>query len=115
MEDERGLTRREALKRAGLLAGAALVGGPALAGCGIGLEDEASAGSGGSKKKAPVLLGIVDSRSGTFAASGASQSITTDILVVGWPSRGCRDEPREDTGRRRRRGRRHRVGVRHWR
>ncbi|HZQ78595.1 MAG TPA: ABC transporter substrate-binding protein [Acidimicrobiia bacterium] len=81
MGDERGLTRREALKRAGLLAGAALVGGPALTGCGIGLEDQAAAGSGGSKKKAPVLLGIVDSRSGTFAASGASQIAGAQLAV----------------------------------
>ena len=81
MDDERGLTRREALKRAGLLAGAALVGGPTLAGCGIGLEDQASAGSGGSKKKAPVLLGIVDSRSGSFAASGASQIAGAQLAV----------------------------------
>src|SRR5205823_13841537 len=82
MEDERGLTRREALKRAGLLAGAALVGGPALAGCGIGLEDQAAAGSGGSKKKAPVILGIVDSYSGAFAASGASQTQGAELAVA---------------------------------
>lgn len=73
MENEAGLSRREALKRAGgLLAGAAFAG-TALPACGIGLEDRAAAGSGGSKKKAPVLLGIVDSRSGAFAASGESQ------------------------------------------
>ena len=81
MGDEQGLTRREAFKRAGLLAGAALVGGSALSACGIGLEDEASAGSGGSKKKAPVLLGIVDSRSGAFAASGESQIQGAQLAV----------------------------------
>jgi branched-chain amino acid transport system substrate-binding protein len=73
MDDQSGLTRRDALKRgAGLFAGAVLAGG-GLSACGIGLEDQAAAGSGGSKKKTPVLLGIVDSRSGAFAASGESQ------------------------------------------
>ena len=81
MGDESDLTRREALKRgAGLLAGAALAGGT-LSACGIGLEDQASAGSGGSKKKTPVLLGIVDSRSGAFAASGESQIQGAQLAV----------------------------------
>jgi len=80
MEKQPGLTRREALKRAGLLAGVVVAGG-GLSACGIGLEDQASAGSGGSKKKAPVLLGIVDSRSGSFAASGASQIAGAQLAV----------------------------------
>src|SRR5438552_6071667 len=82
MGDQSGLTRRDALKRAGLLAGAVLAGGPTLAGCGIGLEDQASAGSGGSKKKAPVLLGTVDSYSGAYAASGASQTQGAELAVA---------------------------------
>ena len=80
MEKQPGLTRREALKRAGLLAGVVVAGG-GLSACGIGLEDQAAAGSGGSKKKAPVLLGIVDSRSGSFAASGASQIAGAQLAV----------------------------------
>jgi branched-chain amino acid transport system substrate-binding protein len=82
MNDQEGLSRREALKRAGgLLAGAALAG-TGLPGCGIGLEDQAAAGSGGSKKKTPVLLGIVDSRSGAFAASGESQIQGAELAVA---------------------------------
>src|SRR5947199_1214861 len=81
MEDERGLTRLEALKRAGLLAGAALVGGPALAGCARRLEDRAARGSGGAKKTTPVVLWIVDCRSGSFAASGASQIAGAQLAV----------------------------------
>ena len=82
MNDQAGLSRREALKRAGgLLAGATLAG-TGLSACGIGLEEEAAAGSGGSKKKAPVLLGIIDSRSGAFAASGASQIQGAELAVA---------------------------------
>ncbi|HKN41162.1 MAG TPA: ABC transporter substrate-binding protein [Acidimicrobiia bacterium] len=81
MEDQPGLTRREALKRAGVLAGVVVAGG-GLSACGIGLEDEASAGSGGSKKKAPVLLGIVDPYSGAYAASGASQTQGAELAVA---------------------------------
>ena len=82
MDDQPGLSRREALKRAGgLLAGATLAGS-GLSACGIGLEDQAAAGSGGSKKKAPVLLGIVDSRSGAFAASGTSQTQGSELAVA---------------------------------
>ena len=81
MEDHPGLTRREALKRAGVLAGVVVAGG-GLSACGIGLQDEASAGSGGSKKKAPVLLGIVDPYSGAYAASGASQTQGAELAVA---------------------------------
>src|SRR2546425_7885847 len=70
MTDE--LTRRELLRRAGLVAGA-VAAAPILDACGKGLEGSSNKGGSG-KNKAPVLLGIVDSFSGTFAASGTSQT-----------------------------------------
>jgi branched-chain amino acid transport system substrate-binding protein len=79
MDDQSGLTRREALKRgAGLLAGT-FVGG-ALSGCGASYLDSAGAASG--SKKSPVLLGIVDSYTGAFAASGRSQTQGAELAVA---------------------------------
>jgi len=78
MDDLSGLTRREALKwGAGLLAGT-FVGG-ALSGCGASYLDSAGAASG--SKKSPVLLGIVDSYTGAFAASGRSQTQGAQLAV----------------------------------
>jgi branched-chain amino acid transport system substrate-binding protein len=74
-------TRREALKRAGLLAGAVVIGGPTLAACSKSL-DKASSGSSGGKNKAPVLLGIVDPYTGPFAASGNSQTQGAELAVA---------------------------------
>src|SRR6266446_4286840 len=80
MDDRSGLTRREALKRAGLLAGVVVVGGPALTACGKSL-DKSSSGKSGGKNKAPVLLGIVDPYTGPFAASGNSQTQGAELAV----------------------------------
>src|SRR3954468_6287714 len=81
MDQQSELTRREALKRAGLLAGAVVVGGPALSACSKSL-DKSSSGSSGGKGKSPVLLGIVDSFTGPFAASGASQTAGAELAVA---------------------------------
>lgn len=79
MDEQPGLTRREALKRgAGLLAGATFAGG-GLSGCGASYLD--SAGAASDSKKAPVLLGIVDSYTGAFAASGRSQTQGAELAV----------------------------------
>ena len=79
--DDQGLTRREALKRAGLLAGAVVVGGPtALSACSKSLDKSSSGKSGG--KKAPVLLGIVDPYTGVYAASGASQTAGAELAAA---------------------------------
>jgi branched-chain amino acid transport system substrate-binding protein len=72
------ISRREALKRAGLAAGAALAG-PALSGCAGYLD---AAGSSPSSKKAPVLLGIVDPYTGPFAAAGTSQTQGCELAVA---------------------------------
>jgi len=81
MDDQSGFTRREALKRAGLLAGAVVVGGPALAACSKSLDSKSSSGKSG-KNKAPVLLGIVDPYTGPFAASGTSQTQGAEVAVA---------------------------------
>ena len=78
MTDE--LTRREWLKRAGLVAGV-VTAAPILDACGKGLEGSGNQGGTG-KNKAPVLLGIVDSYSGTFAASGTSQTQGAEQAVA---------------------------------
>src|SRR5437763_16858842 len=76
------LTRREALKRAGFLAGAVVVGGPTvLSACSKSL-DKSSSGSSGGKNKAPVLLGLVDPYTGVYAASGASQTAGAELAVA---------------------------------
>ena len=80
MDDQAGLTRREALKRgAGLLAGAVVAGG-GLSGCGASYLD--SAGAASNSQKSPVLLGIVDSYTGAFAASGRSQTQGAELAVA---------------------------------
>ena len=85
MDDQAGLTRREALKRgAGLLAGAVVAGG--LQGCGASYLD--SAGASSDSKKSPVLLGIVDSYTGAFAASGRSQTQGAELAVAELNKRG---------------------------
>jgi branched-chain amino acid transport system substrate-binding protein len=79
MDDQSGLTRREALKRgAGLLAGAVVAGG-GLSGCGASYLDSAGASAG--SKKSPVLLGVVDPYTGAFAASGSSQTQGSVLAV----------------------------------
>jgi branched-chain amino acid transport system substrate-binding protein len=86
MDDQSGLTRREALKRgAGLLAGAVVAGG-GLQGCGASYLD--SAGASSNSKKSPVLLGIVDSYTGAFAASGRSQTQGAELAVAELNKRG---------------------------
>jgi branched-chain amino acid transport system substrate-binding protein len=77
MTDE--LTRRELLKRAGLVAGT-LAAAPILDACGKGLEKGSGKKSGSSKD--PVLLGTVDSYSGSFAASGTSQTQGAELAVA---------------------------------
>jgi branched-chain amino acid transport system substrate-binding protein len=80
MDDQTGLSRREALKRgAGFLAGAVVAGG-GLSGCGAAYLD--SAGASSNSKKTPVLLGIVDSYTGAFAASGRSQTQGAELAVA---------------------------------
>src|SRR5258705_8324895 len=74
------LTRREALRRAGLLAGAVALGGPVLGACSKSLDKSSSGKSGGGgKNKAPVLLGIVDPYTRVYAASGASQTAGAEL------------------------------------
>ncbi|MCA1846710.1 MAG: ABC transporter substrate-binding protein, partial [Actinobacteria bacterium] len=86
MDDQSGLTRRDALKRgAGLFAGAVVAGG-GLAGCGASYLD--SAGASSDNKKSPVLLGIVDSYTGAFAASGRSQTQGAEMAVDELNKRG---------------------------
>jgi branched-chain amino acid transport system substrate-binding protein len=86
MDDQSGLTRREALKRgAGLLAGAVVAGG-GLSGCGASYLD--SAGASSDNKKSPVLLGVVDSYTGAFAASGRSQTQGAEMAVDELNKRG---------------------------
>src|SRR2546421_2259941 len=86
MDDQSGLTRREALKRgAGFLAGAVVAGG-GLSGCGASYLD--SAGASSNSKKTPVLLGIVDSYTGAFAASGRSQTQGAQLAVDELNKRG---------------------------
>jgi branched-chain amino acid transport system substrate-binding protein len=80
MDDQSELTRRDALKRgAGLFAGA-VVAGSGLSGCGASYLD--SAGATTDSKKSPVLLGIVDSYTGAFAASGRSQTQGAELAVA---------------------------------
>jgi branched-chain amino acid transport system substrate-binding protein len=91
MDDQSGaaLTRREALKRAGLLAGAVALGGPTLAACSKSLDKSSSGkSSGGGKNKAPVLLGIVDPYTGVYAASGASQTAGAELAVAELNAKG---------------------------
>ena len=78
MTDQPGITRRDALKRAGVVAGAVLVG-PGLGGCASYLD---AAGSSPSSKKDPVLLGTADSYTGAFAASGRSQTQGAELAVA---------------------------------
>jgi branched-chain amino acid transport system substrate-binding protein len=78
MDDQPRITRREALKRAGLVAGAAFAA-PALSGCAGYLD---AAGSLPASKKAPVLLGIVDPYTGPFAAAGTSQTQGCELAVA---------------------------------
>lgn len=90
MGDSGELTRRDVLKRAGLLAGGVVVGAPLLGACGLGGDDDDRAGSdsgsdkggSGGKVKAPVVLGIVDPYSGPFAASGAAQTEGAELAVA---------------------------------
>ncbi|HEV7863576.1 MAG TPA: ABC transporter substrate-binding protein, partial [Acidimicrobiia bacterium] len=78
MGGQPGITRRDALRRAGVVAGAVLAG-PTLSGCAEYLD---SAGSSPSSKKDPVLLGVVDPYTGAFAASGASQTQGSELAVA---------------------------------
>ena len=81
MDQQSELTRREALRRAGLLAGVVVVGGPTvLSACSKSL-DKSSSGSSGGKNKAPVLLGIVDSFTGPVRRLGR----IPDRRAPSWP------------------------------
>jgi branched-chain amino acid transport system substrate-binding protein len=76
MTDE--LTRRELLRRAGLMAGA-VAAAPILEACGKGLQSS-SKKAGGTKQ--PVILGIIDPYTGPFAASGTSQTQAAELAVA---------------------------------